>query len=320
MERGLPSPEFKLRPRHALFLVDLVLAAVIFYGVGRYFMAHHGTKVIETKEKTRIETEIEGKLLLAQADSVMIAEKARLEVMRADSARSLETLNQKRQALQAAIVQHQQLTDQVFRVSDVVQGMKTSTAQSAAKAEEYEANVEERSKTAEAVSLEAQEKERAAQEAEAKRKTADQQLKQAITTRTYEPASIFPERSGVSLEQAMASGDGITGLEVQHVLRSTPSVDLGLALGIGLGSGDRASSKQVGLLLSKNLIHRRLGLDFTAGLSSLTDEVGKSNAGAFAGAALRYSPFYKERFHLSLGANADHGEILPYVGIGLGRR
>jgi hypothetical protein len=87
----------------------------------------------------------------------------------------------------------------------------------------------------------------------------------------------------------------VTGVQVQHLFRRwKPAIWVSRWLRPRLG--DRASSKQVGLLLSRTLIHRRFGLDFSAGLSHLTDDTGEGDAGAYAGAALRISPFYRSGF------------------------
>lgn len=320
MDRGLPSPEFKLRPHHALFLVDLVIAVGIFYGVGKLYMDKKGTALLAEKEKTRVEAQVEGARLIAEADSVMQAGALRLEQMRADSVANLLELNRKRTVLQVEYAQRDSLAQNVFRISDVVQGLQGETQKSAAKVEEYESNVQQWSKEAEVKAAELEAKEKLLQETLARREEADQKLREAISMRTYEPASVLPERSGVVVQQEVAEGDRMTGVQFQHVVHGASTTDLGLAVGIGLGSGERASNKQVGLLLSRSLIHRRLGLDLSAGFSHMTDDAGNGDAGAYAGAALRYSPFYKERFHLSLGAEADHGEVLPFIGIGLGRR
>jgi uncharacterized protein YoxC len=320
MDRGLPNPEFKLRPRHALFLLDLVIAVGIFVGVGRYYMSHRGSVVLAEKEKTRASVELEAKRLLTEADSVMQAETVRLQEMRADSVRNVEELNRRREDLQMHVSERDQLAQNVFQISDVVQGLQVESEKSAEKAAEYQSNLEDRTKAAEAAAEQLKEREQKLQETETKHEDAQRQLREAITTRTFEPASMFPERSGVVVDQGLANGDRVTGVQLQHLVRKMSAGELGFSVGFGLGSGDGASTKQVGLLLSRSLIHRRLGLDFSAGLSHLTNDTGEGDAGAYAGAALRISPFYKERFHFSVGAEADHGDFLPFVGIGLGRR
>ena len=45
MDRGLPPPQFKLRPSHALYLLDLALAVVVFIFVGRYYVERKGAVI-----------------------------------------------------------------------------------------------------------------------------------------------------------------------------------------------------------------------------------------------------------------------------------
>jgi hypothetical protein len=318
--RDLPTPEFRLRPRHALYLIDLVVAAVLFVIVGRAFMDQKGSKVIAAKEKARAEAQVAGQKALAQADSVLAAQRALLESMRADSIQWFADYQTRGAKLQAGYAQKQMLSQSLEALSNQVFGMRDRSSEAVQKAQEYEKDVSERKDEIGSLSSQAHTADSTLKATEAQRQDAASKLDGAVRTRTYEPVGLFPDRSGLSVRQEISDKTDLTNFELQHVVRQGSMVDLGVSLGVGLGSGDRTASKQVGLILSRELIHRRLGLDFGAGYSLLSDRSGNDESGAYASAGIRYSPFYKERLHFGAGARAVQGEVLPYIGVTVGRR
>jgi hypothetical protein len=320
MERGLPAPQFRLRPRHLFYLVDLAVAAAVFVFVGRYYADHKAAIVRQKGEQQQALQQQESERQLVQADSVMTATQARLSAVKEDSVRKVQELETKKSALEQGFVERQQLAEKLFRLSDAVLNMRTQSEEEVSKANNYESDVATRRDEITSLTRKADESDSLLDAITGERYAAAETLKSAYEIRTVEPVGMFPERSSLTINREMAENDGLTRVELQQVLLRDRAVDLGLSVGVGLGSGDRAAAKEVGLLLSRPLIHRRLGLDFGAGYSVLTHEGGNAESGAFARAGLRVSPFYKERFHFGIGARADHGEVLPYVGVSVGRR
>jgi hypothetical protein len=131
---------------------------------------------------------------------------------------------------------------------------------------------------------------------------------------------MFPDKSGLLVRRDVSESQDLTNVELQHNVWRPGALDVGVSLGFGLGSGDFTSSKQLGLVVTRPLLHRRLGLDFGAGYSVLTNHAGSDAGGGYASASLRLSPFYKERFHFGLGARADKENVLPFISVGVGRR
>jgi len=321
MPRDLPTPQFRLRPIHALYLVDLAVAAVIFVIAGRIFMDHKGAAVLAAKEAERAKMHEAAELALAQADSAYAAQVARFQDMQQDSVRLVATYEQKRHALEAGFVDRQNLMANLDRLSGQVFNMRDRSHEASQRAQEYERDVSERRDEIEGLSERAAETDSALKSTRMQREQAAESLQVARETRTYEPVGLFPDKSSLAVRQEIGQNTDLTSFELQHVLQRRETVDLGVSLGVGLGTGgSTASSKQVGLLLSRELVHRRLGLDVSAGYSLLSDQTGTDESGAYAMAGLRYSPFYKERFHFGAGARAGHGEVMPYVGVTVGRR
>jgi hypothetical protein len=110
-----------------------------------------------------------------------------------------------------------------------------------------------------------------------------------------------------------------TIVELQHKLANAGKLDLGLAAGVGFAAGG-GSTKQLGVMLTRLLVHRRVSFDASAGYSVFTDDRGGDDSGAYGALGFRFSPFYREHFHLGLGARATRDEVMPYIGIGVGRR
>lgn len=321
MSRDLPTPEFRLRPAHLLYLVDLALAAVIFVAAGRAFMDHKGATVLAAKERERAQMEEQAQKAQVQADSALAATVQAVARMREDSVGWVATYLQKRGSLESGFAARQELTLKLQQLSDQVFGFRDRSQEAVQKSEGYQQDVAERKDEIAALATQVKTIDSTLQVTEAERTAAASKLQEAKVTRTYEPVGLFPDRSSLAVSQQIGSDREVTNFELQHVLQSNRELDLGVALGVGLGSGNSAAStKQVGLLLSRQLVHRRLGLDVGAGYSLLSDQEGKNESGAYASAGLRYSPFYKERLHFGAGARAGHGEVMPYIGITVGRR
>jgi hypothetical protein len=320
MDRDLPGPSFRLHKGQLWYLLDLAVAAALFVFVGRLYMEKKGSAVIAAREQALAAARSEGVISVAQADSVMQVQLAALAAMKADSIQLVKEYEQKRATLEAGFQVRQTLTQNLAQVSDVIFGMRDRSVQAVSKAHEIEQDVNGRKDEETALVSKSQETGVQLKSTEDQRAEAAGKLTSAYALRTYEPVSLFPDNSGVMFRQEVSSGQEVTNVELQHMVVRDPKMDVGFALGVGLGSGDRGGSKQVGLILSRPLIHRRLGLDLSAGYSLLTSDAGKNNSTPYAMAGIRYSPFYKERFHFGLGARADKDQILPYVGITLGRR
>jgi hypothetical protein len=112
----------------------------------------------------------------------------------------------------------------------------------------------------------------------------------------------------------------LTNILLEHVLWNVGATDVGLSLGFGLGDAESSSNKEVALLLTRSLVHRRLGFDLAAGFAQITRSGGTDDNDAYASAGLRIAPFYRERLHLGLGARANNDEVVPFLGFSIGRR
>jgi hypothetical protein len=312
--------KFRLRPRHAFLLVDLVVMAAIFYATGNVYMKMKGVDKIEKKRQERVLAQQEGARLIEQADSVVTATGVRLQEVTEDSTASLQELSRMRAEYEAQVQDAAALEQGIYRLSDVVLDMRSQADLATRDARQKEADVAGRQK--EVDSLRATESQRRQEMTETQRaqETATQRLLAAQQKQAYDPKGMLPERTGLMVRRDVSSDNDLTNLLLQQTLWNPGELDVGLSLGFGLGSRDATSQKEVGLLMTRNLIHRRLGLDVGAGYSVLTEEGGTDENSPYASASLRLSPFYKERLHLGLGARANRDEVVPFLGVTLGRR
>jgi hypothetical protein len=250
----------------------------------------------------------------------MAAKRQELAAMRADSVSWYQDYERRRGRLEAGFAERQSISGKVVQLAEVVQDMKSRTQEAMVRAEGYEKDVVDQRERIASLDDDSKTAAEKLDQTREQRQAAAERLREAYQDRTYEPVGVLPDHSGVAVKSEMASGDRLTSVELQRILTSQRAFDLGLALGVGVGSGDRSSSKELGVLVSRPLVHRRLGLDLAAGYENLTNDAGKNQGGAYAAAGLRYSPLYKERLHFGLGARASDGGVLPYVSIALGRR
>ena len=317
------KPKFSFRPRwrHLLYLVDAVIIVAFFFIGGWAFRTTVGDKKIAEGERLRLLAQANGSRLLEQADSVVTVERARLATALADSATWAEDFLRRRVALEAAVTERQQLTQTLYPMTDQIFDFRDRSTKALADLAQLEKEIKTRK--AEVVDLRSQSDQAGNQLDEEKRLHEDsmRQLARARSTRTYEPVGMFPDKSGLLVRQDISSCQELTNVQLQHSFWTTPGkMDLGLSLGLGLGSQDVASAKEFGLVVTRPLIHRRLGLDLGAGYSVLTSPDGQDDQGAYASAGLRFFPWYRERFHLGLGARAGQEEVRPFVSVGVGRR
>ncbi len=315
--------KFEFRPqwKHLLYLVDLAVILALFFAGAWAFRTIVGEKKLAEGVRLRELAKQKGSRALVQADSVLTAENGRLQAVVADSAKTADELIRRRAVLDATVAEQQRVNQALYPLTDQVFDLQYRATSALSEVRQYKEDL--RTRRAELAGLRADAADAARQLVEAQDRHEDAlgQLAQARSMRAYEPAGVFPDKSGLVVRQDMSESQELTNVEFQQSLWAPArQVDLGLSLGVGLGSGDVASSKNLGLLLTRSLIHRRLGLDFGAGYSVLTDPEGADASGVYASAGLRFSPFYKERFHLGLGARADREEVTPFVSIGLGRR
>jgi hypothetical protein len=316
------KPKFSFRPRwrHLLYLVDLAVIIAFFFIGAWAFRSAVGEKKIAEGERLRQMAKATGERSLEQADSVVAAERARLHLALADSVSWAEDLTRRRVTLEATAAEQQRVNATLTPIIDQVLDLHYRSKNASAEVEQYEEDLAVRRATV--VELHAQADEAARQLAEANQRHEDSidRLADARSVRLREPAGVFSDNTGLLVRQDLSSTQELTNVEFQRNLWSPGVVSVGFSLGLGLGSQDVASSKQVGVVVTRPLIHRRLGLDLGAGYSVLTDPSGADDTGMYASASLRFSPFFKERFHLGLGARAVQEEVVPFVSIGVGRR
>jgi hypothetical protein len=248
------------------------------------------------------------------------ATKERLAVAMADSAQGINELQGLRLNLEQTIGETQSLAQGIYRLSDVVLDMRQKAEDAVRQAQRDELSVREREQEVDSLST----NEELSYTKLLDRRTDHDQVRQALLTarqrEEYDPTGRFPDKTGLTLRQDVGDAIDATNLLLQQVFWKRRRTDIGLSVGFGLGSGESTSNKEIGLLLSRNLIHRRLALDLGAGLSQLTGTEGTDDSGAYASASIRLSPFYQERMHLGLGARASHDEVVPFLGLSLGRR
>jgi hypothetical protein len=291
----------------------------VFYATGHVYMDKRGGKLFAQKESERQAAQAEGARGLMQADSVVTATSEQLQIMLGDSVQSLDGLHQMTSELESGITRRQGLNAQIYPLSENVLLLKERTQGAISQASGYERDLSAREAEIESLRVKSDRLETRLEETRRLRARVAQELYQATSQETFDPTGRFPERTGLSVRRDVGNKVDLTNLELQRILWTPGQMDVGLSMGVGLGQGE-SSNKEVGLLLTRSLIHRRLGLDFGAGYSVLTEEQGGDEKGAYATAGIRISPFYQERFHLGLGARAKHGEVLPFLGVTVGRR
>jgi hypothetical protein len=317
---GLQGVGYRFKWIHLFVIVDVLVLIGIFAFAGRWYLNRQGAAALEEKEHERQTAEMRAQRLAAQADSAVAATRMALEAARQDSVSRAEELDRKRAAIEVGYEQVQAEQTKTSQLGSGLFDLRQQAQSAVQQVDNYESELAARqAEIARADSAAA----RTAQHLEVAQTQLAQskvELKSAHQAVAYEPRSVLPSRSGVAFRQEVRDGGDLTNVELQHVLWDRRGTDVGISLGFGLGSGDVESAKQLGVLVSRPLIHRRLGLDLGAGYSVLTDDVGHDNSSPYAAASLRYSPFYQERFHFGLGARADQDGVAPFVGISLGRR
>ncbi len=316
-----PRERFRPRPKHALFLIDLAVIAVIFVMAGRWYVNTRGAKLVAEREKAQEEAKIEGARSIEQADSVAAAAKVTLDEMTKRDQQTQEEVQRLTDEIKAGIAKRQELENAVLRLSDMVVDLRGRSENGLKDVNNYEQDVDSRSKEIDSLKVSAASTATELAQTQEEREAAARKLQNARSAEAYDPTGRFPAQTGFALRRDMGSTTDMASLQVEQLLwQPRPEVDLGISAGVGLGVDKPTSNKELGLLVSKTLIHRRLGLDLGAGYSLLTQEGGTDDNSPYASAGIRYSPFYKERVHLGLGARASHGEVLPYLGVSLGRK
>lgn len=315
------KPKFSFRPKwkHLFYLLDLVIMAALFYAGAWGFRTWVGEKKLAQQAELRVQTQTDGARMLAQADSVLRVERARLLDAAADSASWAEDLNDRRVYLENIAAEQQRVAQAIPPMADENLDLQYKATTSL---NDVRDNKEELSaRRAELADLQARAAQAARELEEAHRRNEDSasRLANARSLRTIEPVGIFPAKSGLALRQDISDSQELTNVEFRRSFWKRGIADVGLYAALGLGSKDVSSGKEVGLVVTRPLVHRRLGLDLSAGYSILTDPEGSNDSSPFAAAALRLSPFYRERFHLGLGARAAEEEVTPFLSIGVGR-
>jgi hypothetical protein len=325
MRFGDDQPKFSFRPswKHLLRLVDLAVMVGLFLLGAHLFRTLVGEKKVAAAERQRVEIREEGARNQTQADSILAFEKARLGVTLADSVGQAQEFARRRAVLDATVAEQQRINEAINPLMDQVFDIQYSATTAVGEVRQYREDMAQRRATIADLEGQAEQARLELEEAQGRNQAVNERLAQARSLRARDPRGIFPDKSGVVVRQDIASTGALTNLAFQRSLWSNRLLDVGLSLGLGLSS-DVTSSKEFGVILTRPLIHRRLGLDLGAGYTMLTDSDGTDETGAYASASLRLSPFFKERFHLGLGARAAQGadgeEVTPFVSVGVGRR
>ncbi len=316
----LPKPEFHLRKKHLWHILDVAVITALFIAAGQFYLDTRGVKVSTQKEAERSAAQVEGARLLEQADSVVTATSGNLKRMLSDSTQSFAELQGLREEFESGLVRGQRLSQQIFPLSENVIALRERTGEASASAERYEGEVRARDAEIDSLLRRSRSSEATLNRTRAEREQVGGNLYRARRAEAHDPTGRFPAKTGVMVRRDVNQNADLTNLELQQVIWNLGGVDLGVAIGLGIGAEQAASNKEVGLLLTRPLIHRRLGLDLGAGYSVLTQAEGSDQTGGYASAGLRLSPFYTERLHLGIGARASHGEVVPFLGVSVGRR
>jgi hypothetical protein len=316
----LPKPEFHLRKKHLWHILDVAVICGLFLVSGRMYMNTRGEKVSSKKEAERAAAQVEGVHLIEQADSVVAATSGNLTKMLSDSTQSFAEFQRLRLEFESGLVRGQQLSQQIFPLSENVMAMRDRTNEAVASAERYESEVRAREAEIDSLRIRSAASQEKLEKTRTERAEVAQQLYQARKAEAYDPTGRFPEKTGVMVRRDVGDETQLTNVDLQQILWNPGNMDLGFEVGLGIGEEQSASNKEFGLLMTRPLVHRRLGLDIGAGYSVLSQAEGTNEDGAYASAGLRLSPFYKERLHLGIGARAKKGEVIPFLGISLGRR
>ena len=315
------KPKFSFRPKwkHLFYLLDLAIMAALFYAGAWAFRSWVGERKLAEQAEIRQQTLVRGARMLAQADSVLKVERGRLVDATADSASWAEDLNARLVYLQNTVAEQQRVNQQLGPLTDEVFDLQYKATTSLTDVRDNREELAARRGELADLLARADQAARELEEAHRRQEDSASQLANARSLRAYEPASIFPAKSGLALRQDISESQELTNVQFTYSLWKPGKADLGVHAALGLGSEDVSSGKEVGLVVTRPLIHRRLGLDLSAGYLVLTDPEGSNDSSPFAAAALRLSPFYKERFHLGLGARAAEEEVTPFLSVGVGR-
>ncbi|MBD3162115.1 MAG: hypothetical protein GF346_07385 [Candidatus Eisenbacteria bacterium] len=312
---------FQLRPGHAFLLIDLAILAGLFYLGGRLYMQHRGDEVVAEKKAERAAAQIEGVGLIAEADSVVAATELKRQEALQDSVEALQELKVLRENLQQRVQETQQLNQGIYRLSDIVLDMRGKAEDAVRDAQRKARFVEERRVEIDSLETKESQTHKSLVQTRQELDAAEQALLAARQQEEYDPTSRFPKSTALAVRRDVGDELDLTNLLLEHVVWQRGPTDLGLSVGFGLGTNQETNSnKEVGLLLSRSLIHRRLGLDVGAGFSQLTFREGEDENDAYASASLRISPFYQEHLHLGIGARTSHDEVVPFLGVTVGRR
>ncbi len=320
------QPKVSFRPswKHLLHLIDLAIMVALFFLGAHLYNTLVGEKKLAALELQRQEGRQTATRNQAQADSILAAERVRLEAALADSISQAGELTRKRAILDATVAEQQRINQNLTPLMDEVFDMQYKATTAVNEVRQYREDIAARRTRIAGLEADAAQAGRELAEAQGRNAAVRQRLAQARDLRAKDPKGVLPDASGIVVRQDVATSGGLTNFSFQQNVWSNQAVDVGFSLGLGLSSDD-TSAKEFGLVVTRPLIHRRLGLDFGAGYSLLTDSGGSDEAGAYASASLRISPFFRERFHLGLGARAaraadDESEITPFISVGLGRR
>ena len=321
IDDGYRGKRFRLRPGHAFLLVDLAILAGLFLLGGRLYMKHRGEDVIAEKRAEQVAVQMEGIGLIAEADSVVAATETRLERTLQDSVAALDELQDLRIDLERRLQETQRLNQAIYRLSDVVLDMRDKAEAAVRQADRAGRYVGERRSEIDSLRTMEAGTQQALVQTRQEMDAAEQALLAATRQERHDPTGNFPRKTGLAVRRDVGDDLDLTNLLMEHVLWQKGPTDVGLSLGFGLGAGEHPrSNKEVGVLLSRRLIHRRLGLDLGAGFSQVTHREGTDESDAYASASLRISPFYREHLHLGLGARTSHDEVVPFFGVTVGRR
>jgi len=319
MNRGLPPLDLRPRWSHLLILVDLALIAGIFHFAQDVYFNTKGAERLRASETERQARKDEAERLSQEADSVLAVAKTSLVVAQSDSLRMSQELANRLADLDALVADQQRLAQSILPVSEDVLEQRSASAAALRRVDNQGEALKKRQVTVAGLRTDLLAATRKLDDTRELTASSLMDLESARRKRDWDPVGILPSRSGMLLSHEFSDDVDHTIVELQHKLANAGKLDLGLAAGVGFAAGG-GSMKQVGVLLTQLLVHRRVSLDASAGYNVLTDDRGDDEGGAYGALGFRFSPFYREHFHLGLGARAAREGVMPYLGIGIGRR
>ncbi|MCK4306110.1 MAG: hypothetical protein KAY24_17855 [Candidatus Eisenbacteria sp.] len=302
-------------------IVDIVVACVLVVVTGYFWFHTKGeTKLENSKNKLR-STQAENAAELQATIQTRIDAQEELKatiLSRDDNAQIVEFLKDRieieREAIREAQERDERYTDEVLDLRTNIQRSRGQRRANRTDVMEADRSIEElRGLVAD---LEDQSRERNEEIARL-----DDWILSAQVELERNPASHFPEKSGLTSLVAVTKDDQAVLVGLSLAVKVLGPVDVGIAGSLGLSTDGETSCKEGGLYANLPVVPHRTSIDFEGGVSNVESRKNsRSETDPFAGATLRFAPSRGQRLFLTGGARYSHEELAVRLGVALGRR